>query len=108
MAVLEREFFLEFWKTLRCLWFCGTKTYHKVLAHPSHPLVVRVDTFKGCLHTSSSWLVAAGLFPEGVLFVSQCVCDQENLHYSKRIRSTRGKIWISLIHYFSFIKPLGS
>ena len=32
MGVFEREFFLEFWKTLRCLWFCGTKTYHKVLA----------------------------------------------------------------------------
>ena len=29
----------------------------------------------------------------------QRVCDQANLHLSKRIRSTRGKIWISLIHY---------
>ena len=79
-AVFEREFFLEFWKTLRCLWFCGTKTYHKVLAHPSHPLVFRVNTFRGLLHTASSWLVAAGSFPEGVLFVFQRVCDQANLH----------------------------
>ena len=79
-AVLEREFFLEFWKTLRCLWFCGTKTYHKVLAQPSHPLVVRVDTFRGHLHTASSWLVVVGSFPEGVLFVFQRVCDQANLH----------------------------
>ena len=54
MGVCEREFFLEFWKTLRCLWFCGTKTYHKVLAHPSHPLAVRVDTFGGRLHIVSS------------------------------------------------------
>ena len=56
------------------------KTYHKVLAYPSHPLVVHVDTFRGRLHTASSWLVATGSFPEGVLFVFQCVCDQENLH----------------------------
>ena len=55
-------------------------TYHKVLAHPSRPLVVRVDTFRGRLHTTSSWLVAAGSFPEGVLFVFQDVCDQENVH----------------------------
>ena len=54
MGVFEKEFFLEFWKTLRCLWFFGTKTYHKVLAHPSHPLAVRVDTFRGRLHTASS------------------------------------------------------
>ena len=80
MGVFEREFFLEVWKTLRCLWFCGTKTYHKVLAHPSHPLAVHVDTFRGSLHIASSWLVAVGSFPEGVLFVFQCVCDQENLH----------------------------
>ena len=80
MGVFEREFFLEFWKTLGCLCFCGTKTYHKVLAHPSHPLVVRVDTFRGRLHTASSWLVVVGLFPEGVLFVFQRVCDQANLH----------------------------
>ena len=80
MGVFEREFFLEFWKTLRCLWFCGTKTYHKVLAHPSHPLAVRVDTCRGRLHIASSWLVVAGSFPEGVLFVFQRVCDQENLH----------------------------
>ena len=76
----RENYFLEFWKTLRCLWFCGTKTYHKVLAHPSHPLAVRVDTFRGRLHTASYWLVAAGSFQEGVLFVFQCVCDQENLH----------------------------
>ena len=76
-----------------------TKTYHKVLAHPSHPLAVRVDTFRGRLNTASSWLVAAGSFLEGVLFVFQRVYDQENLHQSKRIRSTRGKIWISTIHY---------
>ena len=68
-AIFEREFFLEFWKTLRCLWFCGTKTYHKVVAHPSHPLAVRVDTFRGCLHIASPWLVIAGSFQEGVLFV---------------------------------------
>ena len=61
-------------------WFCGTKTYHKVLAHPSHPLVVRVDTFRGRLHTASSWLFATGSFPKGVLFVFQRVCDQANLH----------------------------
>ena len=72
-AVFEGEFFLEFWKTLRCVLFCGTKTYHKVLAHPSHPLVVHVDTFRGHLHTTSSWLVVAGSFPEGVLFVFQRV-----------------------------------
>ena len=78
--VFKREFFLEFWKTLRCLWFYGTKTCHKVLAHPSHPLVVRVDIFRGSLHTASSCLVATGLFPEEVLFVFQCVCDQANLH----------------------------
>ena len=36
MGVFETELFLEFWKTLRCLWFYGTKTYHKVLTHPSH------------------------------------------------------------------------
>ena len=79
-AVFEREFFLEFWKTLRCLWFCETKTYHKVVAYPSHPLAVRVNTFRGRLHTASSWLVAAGSFLEGVLFVFQRVCDQANLH----------------------------
>ena len=76
-TVFEREFFLEFWKTLRCLWFCETKTYHKVVAHPSHPLTV---TFRGHLHIASSWLVAAGSFLEGVLFVFQRVCDQANLH----------------------------
>ena len=75
-----RELFFEFWKTLRCLWFYGTKTYHKVLAHPSNPLVVRVDTFRGHLHIASSWLTVAGSFPKGVMFVFQCVCDQENLH----------------------------
>ena len=80
MGVFEREFFLKFLKTLRCLWFCGTKTYHKVLAHPSHPLAVRVDSFRWRLHATLSWLVAAGSFPEGVLFVFQCVCDQENLY----------------------------
>ena len=79
MGVFEREFFLEFWKTLRCLWFCGTKTYHKVLAHPSHPLAIRVDTLRGHLRTTSSWLVAAGSFPKG-LFVFQRVCDQANMH----------------------------
>ena len=63
-----------------CLWFCGIKTNHKVLEHPSHPLAIRVDTFRGRLHTASSWLIAIGSFPEGVLFVFQCVCDQENLH----------------------------
>ena len=47
MGGFERKFFLEFWKTLRCLLFYGTKTYHKVLAHSSHPLVVRVDTLEG-------------------------------------------------------------
>ena len=73
-------------------------TYHKVLAHPSHPLAIHVDTFRGRWHTASSWLVAAGSFPKGVMFVFQRVCDQANPHYSKRIRSTRGKIWISLIH----------
>ena len=59
MGVFEREFFLEFWKTLRCLWFCGIKTYHKVLAHPSHPLVVCVDTFRGrfTLHRLGSLLL---------------------------------------------------
>ena len=80
MGVFEREFFLEFWKTLRCLWFCGTKTYHKVLAHPYHPLAIRVDTFRGRLNTTLSCLVTAGSFPEGVLFVFQRVCDQANLH----------------------------
>ena len=80
MGVFEREFFLEFWKTLRCRWFCRTKTYHKVLEHPSHPLAVHVDTFRGRFHTASSWFVAIGSFPEGVLFVFQRVCDQENLH----------------------------
>ena len=80
MGVFEREFFLEFWKTLMFLYFCGTKTHHKVLADPSHPLAIRVDTFRGRLHTASSWLVAAGSFPEGVLFVFQRVCDQPNLH----------------------------
>ena len=67
-----RELFLQFSKTLRCLWFCGIKTYHKVLehpSHPSHPLAVRVDTFRGRLHIASSWLVVAGSFPEGVLFM---------------------------------------
>ena len=54
VGVFEREFILEFWKTLRCLWFCETKTYHKVLEHPSHPLAVRVGTFKGHLHTALS------------------------------------------------------
>ena len=59
MGVFEREFFLEFWKTLRCLWFYGTKTCHKVLAHPSHPLVVRVDTLEGVctLHRLGSLLL---------------------------------------------------
>ena len=80
MGVFERESFLEFLKTLRCLWFCGTKTDHKVLADPSHSLVVRVDTFRGRLHIASSWFVVAGSFLEGVLFVFQRVCDQENLH----------------------------
>ena len=80
MGVFYRELFLEFWKTLRCLSFCGTKTYHKVLAHPSHPLTVHVDTFRGRLHTTSSWLVATGSFQEEVSFVFQCVCDQENIH----------------------------
>ena len=57
-----------------CLWFCGTKTYHKVLAHPSHPLVVCVDTFKGRLHTTSSWLVAADRFQKKFcLCFSVCV-----------------------------------
>ena len=68
-AVFERELFLELWKTLRYLLFCGTKTYHKVLAHPSHPLAVHVDAFRGRLHTASSLLVAAGSFPEEVMFV---------------------------------------
>ena len=40
---------------------------HKVLAHPCHPLAVRVDTFRGHLHTASSWLVVAGSFPVCVL-----------------------------------------
>ena len=79
-VIFEREFFLDFRKTLRCLWFCGTKTYHKVLAHPSHPLSVHVDTFRERLHTALPWLVAAGSFPEGVLFVFQRMCDQANLH----------------------------
>ena len=79
-AFFRENFFLEFWKTLKCLWFCGTKTYHKVLSHLSHPLAVRVDTFRGRLHAALSWLVAARSFPEGVLFVLQCVCDQVNLH----------------------------
>ena len=57
-----------------------TNTYHKVLAHPSHLLAIRVDTFKGRLHTGSSCLVAAGSFPEGVMFVFQRVFDQVNLH----------------------------
>ena len=55
---------------LRCLLFCGTKTYHKVLARPSHPVVVRVDTFRGRLHTTSSWLVDVGSF---LVCVSTCV-----------------------------------
>ena len=80
MGVFERELFLAFSKTLRSLWFCGKKTYHKVLSHPSHPLVVRVYTFRGSLHTASSWLVAVGSFPEGVLFMFQRVCDQATLH----------------------------
>ena len=80
MGFFEREFLLEFWKTLRCLWFCVTKTYLKVLAHPFHPLAVRVDTFRGRSHTTSYWFVTAGSFPEGVLFVFQRVCDQANLH----------------------------
>ena len=63
MGVFEREFFLEFWKTLRCLWFCGIKTYYKVPAHPSHPLSVCVDTFRGRFNTASSCVVAAGSFP---------------------------------------------
>ena len=54
--------------------------YHKVLAHPSYPLAVCVDTFRGRLHIASSWLVAAGSFIKGVLLVFQCVCDQENMH----------------------------
>ena len=66
--------------TLRCLWFCGTKTYLKVLAHPSYPLAVHVDTFRGRLYIASSWLVAVGSFLEGVLFVFQRVSDQENPH----------------------------
>ena len=82
-VIYKREVFLEFWKTLRCLWFCGTKTYHKVLEHPSHPLSIHVDTFRGRLNTASSWLVAVGYFSEGVLFVFQCVCDQANLLYLK-------------------------
>ena len=50
--------------------FCGTKTYHKVLAHSSHPLAIRVDTFRGRLYNASSWLVATGSFP---VCVSACV-----------------------------------
>ena len=80
MGIFEREFFLEFWKTLRCLWFCGINTYHKVLEHPSHALAVCVDTFRGRFHTASSCLNAGGSFPEGVMFVFQRVCDQENLY----------------------------
>ena len=74
MDVFERELFLEFWKTLRCLWFCGSKTYHKVLAHPSHPLAVRVDTFRGRLHIALSWLVVGDHFQkEFCLCFSVCV-----------------------------------
>ena len=72
-VLFERELFLEIWKILRCLWFCGTKTYHKVLPHPSHPLAVPMDTFRGRFSIASSWLVAVGSFPEGVLFVFQRV-----------------------------------
>ena len=72
----ERELFFEFWKTLRCLWFCGTKTYHKVLAHPSHLFPVRVDTFGGfcTLRHFGSLLL------DHSLFMFQRVCDQANLH----------------------------
>ena len=49
------------------------KDLHKVLTHPSHPLAIRVDTFRGRLHTASSWLIAARSFLEGVLFVFQRV-----------------------------------
>ena len=80
MGVFERELCLEFWKTLRCLWFCGTKTYHKVLEDPSHPLVIRVDIFRGRWHTASSWLIVVGSFPKGFLFMFQRVCDQANPH----------------------------
>ena len=60
-----------------CLWFCWKKTHHKVLAHPSHPLSIRVDTFRGRLHTASSWLIAARSFLEGVrLCFSVCVIKQ--------------------------------
>ena len=76
---LERILFrvLEDTKVSLVLW---DKDLSKVLAHPSHPLVVRVDTFRGRLHTASSWLVAARSFSKGVLFVFQRVCDQADLH----------------------------
>ena len=80
MGIFEREFFLKFCKTLMCHFFCETKTYHKVIAHPSQPLVVHVDTFRGHFQTASSWLIVSESFLEGVLFVFQRVCDQENLH----------------------------
>ena len=77
MGVFERELFLECWKTLRCLWFCGTKTYHKVLAHPSHPLVVRVDTLEGVytLHRLGS-LLLDHFQKELCLCFSVCVIKQ--------------------------------
>ena len=76
MGGFERELFLEFWKTLRCLWFCRTKTYHKVLAHPSHPLAVHVDTFRGRLHTASSgccWIISR----RSSVCVSACVLSSK-------------------------------
>ena len=79
MGVFERILFkvLEDTKVSLALW---DKDLSKVLAHPSQPLAIRVDTFRGRLHTTSSWLVAARSFPKGVLFVFQRVCDQANLH----------------------------
>ena len=60
-----------------------------MLAYPSHPLAVRVDTFRGRFHTATSWLVAAGSFPEGVPFVLQRVFvfllllrPSSSLHYA--------------------------
>ena len=79
-AVLRENSFSVLEDTKVSFWFCGTKTCHKVLAHPSHPLAVRVNTFRGRLHTASSWLVAVRSFPKGDLFVFQRVCDQANLH----------------------------
>ena len=75
MGVFEREFFLEFWKTLRCHWFCGSKTYH---IHPIHYLFVWIPLEGFCtLHRLSSLLLDHF---QKELCLCQRVCDQENMH----------------------------